>query len=446
MEDNSPNNPLPKNSSSALNHQETLEKYNINKKSALITIMLCIFIDVLGYSMIMPLLPIVATRDFGASNFMVGILIASNALAAFIFAPIWGKISDKIGRKFPLILSQLGTLAAFLILGFSDSIYIIFISRILDGIFGGQIPIIRAYITDVTDAKSRTTEMGRFTAGMAFGMMFGPAIGGLIGVINWRYPAFIASILSITSIILVLKFLVESMPKERIVEIKQRRSNYNKTNKVGKSAVLTQVVVIRLIETLLIAIAFGVIFSTFALVMDLRYGLDIAMIGIFSTFAGVLMIVIGSFLMKPLNKKFGEKTMLLFVIGVGIATFLSYPLLTEAWLLFIYVIPFTFMNIFTRTIIMSNLTKAVEEDQQGLVSGLTSNMFSISQITAPLIGYWYLEIGTLTIIEWTFDAYFLMGMTCAFTIVVLLVFIIIDMQKFPEHFKREEIVDFRHSS
>ncbi len=89
---------------------------------------------------------------------------------------------------------------------------------------------------------------------------------------------------------------------------------------------------------------------------------------------------------------------------------------------------------------MSNLTKAVEEDQQGLVSGLNSNMYSISQITAPLIGYWFLDIGTLTIIEWTFDAYFLMGMTCAFTIVVLLVFIIIDMQKYPEHFKREEVL------
>ncbi|MHA1804756.1 MAG: MFS transporter, partial [Promethearchaeota archaeon] len=108
--------------------EEKLRKYNINPRAAFFTIFLCIIIDILGYSMILPLLPIVATQTFGASSFLVGIMIASNALATFIFAPLWGRLSDKVGRRGPLLLSQFGTFAAFLILGFSNSISNIFLS------------------------------------------------------------------------------------------------------------------------------------------------------------------------------------------------------------------------------------------------------------------------------------------------------------------------------
>ena len=434
-----------KNSLSNLSYQEKLKKYNINQKSALFTILLCIFTDGLGFSMILPLLPVVATKNFGATNFLVGILIASNALSTFIFAPIWGKLSDKIGRRIPLLISQLGTLISFLILGFSDSITIIFVSRILDGMFGGQIPIIRAYITDVTDTKTRSVKMGYFTAGMAFGMIFGPSLGGLIGTINWRYPAFIASALSIVSMFLTISILVESMPKERRLEIKQRRLQNNENRGETKFMVLTKVVVLRLFEILLIAIAFSMIFSTFALVMNLRYGLDVALIGIFSTFAGICMIVVSGGLIKPLNKKFGEKTMLLFSLGMAIAVFLSYPFLYEAWLLFIYIVPFMFMDIFIRTIVFSNLSKGVEEDHQGVVSGWASNMFSIGQIVAPLIGYWYLDIGTLMVFGVTADAYFLMGITCTLAIFALSIIALYDMRKYPGHFEGKEIIDLKLS-
>ncbi len=434
MDTNTHGNIELKNSLSNLNHQEKLERYNINQKYALLTILLTIFIDVLGYSMLLPLLPTIITQDFGASNFTVGLMIASNALAMFLFAPMWGKISDKIGRKLPLIVSQIGTLASFIILGLSDSIAIIFLSRVLDGMMSGQMPIIRAYILDITDEKTRSAQIGKFTAGMSFGMIFGPSIGGLLGVINWRLPAFVASILATISILFVVKFLVESMPKERREEIKQQKRQNIKANNGVKGVVFTRVVLFRLFQLFIIALAFTMIFSTFALVMNIRYGFDVGMIGMFATFAGVIMMIIGGVLMKVLIKKYGEKKMLFFSMVLAIFVFMSYPFLYEAWILFIFIVPFIFMNMFIRTILQTNLSKSVDEDHQGLVSGWTTNMFSIGQIFAPLLGYWYLDIWEFTIVGLVFDAYFLIGITCTFFSLILLIFIIVDTKKHPEMF------------
>ncbi|MHA1845612.1 MAG: MFS transporter, partial [Promethearchaeota archaeon] len=348
------------------------------------------------------------------------------------------RLSDKVGRRGPLLLSQFGTFAAFLILGFSNSISNIFLSRVLDGIFGGQIPVIRAFVTDITDEKTRSSQMGRFAAVMALGMIVGPSIGGLVGSVNWRYPAYIASALSIISIILTLRFLIETMPKERIQEIKKRKEMNGKTSK-KRFSYLNRLVVLRLNELLLFAIAFNMIFSTFALVLNLRYGLDIGMIGIFTTFAGFNMILFGGILMKPLTKRFGEKVLLLFSLSIAYVCFISYPFLNEAWLLFVYVIPFMFMQIVLRTIIFTNLSKGVEEDEQGVVSGWASNMFSISQIISPIIGYWYLDIQQVELGGYILDAYFLMALTCTLAICILTVLILFDLKNHPEHFQQADI-------
>lgn len=419
--------------------EEKLLKYNINRRAAIITIFLCVFIDVLGYTMILPLIPIVATQTFGASSFVVGLMIASNAFATFIFAPLWGKLSDRVGRRGPLLVSQIGTLVSFLLLGFSNSIANIFFARILDGMFGGQIPITRAFVTDITDEKDRSSQMGRFTAGMATGIILGPSIGGLLGEINWRYPAFIATALSVVAISLTLRFLIESMPKKRRIEIKERKKLNNQTKQKFFSYI-TGLVLLRLGEILTFAIAFNMIFSTFALVLNLRYGLGIGLIGAFSAFAGVNMILFGGIIMKPLTKKFGEKKVLFFALSLAFVIFLSFPFLDEAWMLFLFTIPFMFMQIILRTIIFTNLSKGVEEDEQGVVSGWASNMFSVAQIIAPLIGYWYLDIQSITLMDITLNAYFLIGISCTVAIILLLGLILFDLKNHPEHFQQHQMI------
>ena len=439
MENHSNNNLEAKNSVKKMNHQEKLKKYNIDKRTAKLAIMLAIFIDVLGYSMILPLLPTIAQKTFGATNFMIGILIASNALFAFIFAPIWGKLSDKYGRKPILLISQAGTFAAFLVLGLSDSLEIVFYSRILDGIFGGNIPVIRAYVIDITDEETRSAEIGKITGAMAFGIIFGPAIGGLLGLLNWRYPVFVACSLSILTIILTLKFLVESMPKQRISDLREQRKLMKEQNNDIKFSVLTKVVVLRLTELFLLIFAFIIINSSFPLVMTIRYQANVALIGLFASIAGIIMIITGGLLIKPSINKFGEKIMLLFALLLAMLMFLIYPFLYELWYLYIFIIPYMVSHIFSRSIIMTNLSKAVDEDKQGLVSGYAANMMSIAQITAPLLAYWYLEIWNVSYMGYNFDAYFLIGITCVFAIFILLILVGFDIKTHPEIFAKGEI-------
>lgn len=435
MENHSNNNL--NHSGKKMNHEEKLKMYDIDKRTAKLAIMLAIFIDVLGYSMILPLLPTIALKTFGATNFTIGLLIASNALFAFISAPIWGKLSDRYGRKPILIISQAGTFAAFLVLGLSDSIEIVFYSRILDGIFGGNIPVIRAYIMDITDEKTRSAEIGKITAAMAFGMVFGPAIGGLLGILNWRYPVFVACSLSIFTIIITFRFLVESMPKKRVSDLRERRKVMKEQNK--DMNVLTKVVVLRLAELFLLIFAFIIINSSFPLVMTIRYNANVVLIGLFASIAGIILVITGGLLIRPTIKKFGEKTMLLFALLLAVAVFLIYPFLYEMWYLYIFIIPYMVSHIFTRSILMTNLSKAVDEDKQGLVSGYAVNMMSIAQIIAPLLAYWYLEIWMVSYIGFNFDAYFLIGITCVFTILILLILVLFDMKTYPEVFAKGEI-------
>jgi len=337
------------------------------------------------------------------------------------------------------MISQAGTFAAFLVLGLSDSIEIVFYSRILDGIFGGNIPVIRAYIMDITDEETRSAEVGKITAAMAFGMVFGPAIGGLLGILNWRYPVFVACSLSLLTIILTFRFLVESMPKQRVSDLRDRRRLKKELNGGKKSPVLTKIVILRLTELFLLIFAFIIINSSFPLVMFLRYNANVALIGIFASLAGIIMIITGGFLIKPTLKKFGEKVMLLFALLLAIAVFLIYPFLYEMWYLYIFIIPYMVSHIFTRSILMTNLSKAVDEDKQGLVSGYAVNMMSIAQIIAPLLAYWYLEIYMVSYMGINFDAYFLIGITCVFTIIILLILVLVDMKIFPEVFAKGEI-------
>ena len=124
------------------------------KNRQLFSIILVVFIDLLGFSLILPLLPYYA-ETFGASEFVTGLLVGSYAVAQLIGAPILGRLSDRYGRRPVLLASVFGTFAGFLLLGFANALWVLFVSRVIDGLTGGNLSIAQAYITDVTDARNR---------------------------------------------------------------------------------------------------------------------------------------------------------------------------------------------------------------------------------------------------------------------------------------------------
>ncbi|MHA1509928.1 MAG: MFS transporter [Promethearchaeota archaeon] len=399
-------------------HADILRNYSIDPRKAMFTIILSIMVDVFGYSMVLPLLPEIV-KNFGSSAIFVGILVSSNALSAFIFGPIWGRLSDKYGRKPILLISQVGTGVSFLVLALSPNIYIILFSRFLDGVFGGQIPVIRAYIADITTPATRASEMGKLMVGHTVGMVFGPIIGGLLGVINWRYPSLIAVALSIIAIILTRRVLIESMPKDRILDIKQQ-------------------IMIRFAQVFLLFSITVMFNSSMALILDERYGASTIIIGLVMTLAGVTIMIYGGLLMKPLFKKVGEKRILLIASILLILNFLAFPFMTELWMIFAFLPSFVFSMVFLPSLIQSNITKAVDADKQGVVSGMTTNIQSIAQIISPLVATGFIEIGGITLGMIFLDPYELIGYLSAILGIGLFVILFFDLKRHSYLFSYEK--------
>jgi len=407
-------------------HAESLLKYDINPSKAMFTIILSILVDVFGYSMVLPLLPSIVD-NWGESALFVGILVSSNALSAFIFGPIWGKLSDKYGRKPILLISQAGTGVSFLILALSPNVYVILFSRILDGVFGGQIPVIRAYISDITTPATRASQMGKLMIGHTVGMVFGPIIGGLLGAISWRIPSLLAVVLSMIAMILTRRVLIESMPKNRISDLKLRK----KTRELSLSSekTFTREIIVRFVQVFLLFFITVMFNSTIALILLERYGASVIITGLVMTVAGVTIMIYGGFLMKPLFRKVGEKRVLLFASILLIINFLIFPFMTELWMVFAFLPTFVFSMVFLPSLIQSNITKAVNADKQGLVSGMTTNIQSTAQIISPLIATGFIEIGGLTIGAIFLNQYELIGYLAVILGIGLFIILYFDLKR-----------------
>ncbi len=419
-------------------HKEYLEKYQINPNRAMFTLILSILVDVFGFSMVIPLLPDLVTVKFGASYFMYGIILSSNAIAVLIYGPLWGKLSDRYGRKPILMISQAGTGIAFLLLAFSNSIYIIFAGRILDGIFSGQFPIIRAYISDVSTPQTRASQMSKIMVGYTAGMIIGPLLGGILGTFGWWYPMIFASLLSIISIILTSKVLVESMPRERIEDLKTERQ-LKKDSPEGKQRIWSGEVGIRFTQVFLhslISIIFG---SSLALVLVDRFHAVPSIIGTIMSITGAVLLVYGLFLMRRVLQKIGEKRIFFSCIIGYVVLFMIYPYLNELWMVYVFMVPYALCMASVYPIISSNITKAVGPDKQGTISGWTTNVQSISQTVSPLISTSFLQIGELTLGFIFLTSYQLIGFTIVILALLLLIVAFIDVKKHPKLYAYEKI-------
>src|ERR687889_221170 len=156
-------------------------------RSPLLVIFVTVFIDLIGFGIVIPVLPYyVEGSRFNASPSMVGLLFASYSIMQLFFTPVLGRLSDKYGRRPVLFFSLLGTSLGFFILGFANSLWMLFAGRIIDGITGGNISTAQAYIADVTTAENRAKGMGLIGAAFGLGFIFGPAVGG--GIFRWGVP------------------------------------------------------------------------------------------------------------------------------------------------------------------------------------------------------------------------------------------------------------------
>src|SRR5581483_2101482 len=185
-----------------------------NKKSHLGIILLTIFIDMIGFGIVIPVLPLYA-QHFGASSIANGFLVGIYSAVQFIFSPIMGKISDRLGRRPVLIYSVIGTAIGYWIMGAAGSLMWLFIARITAGITGGNISTAQAYVADITTPEERSGAMGLIGAAFGLGFIVGPAIGGVLsGFYNFRAPFYFAAGLAVVNALFIALRLPESLDAE----------------------------------------------------------------------------------------------------------------------------------------------------------------------------------------------------------------------------------------
>lgn len=362
-------------------------------RKLLASIFLIVFIDLLGFSLVLPLLPFYADT-FGASPFVVGLLVAVYALGQLIGAPVLGRLSDRFGRRPILLVSIGGTILGFILLAVADNIWVLFASRILDGLTGGNISVAQAYITDVSDAKNRGKALGLVGAAFGLGFIIGPAAGGLLSQWGFMVPALVAAALASINWVLVLLWLPESLTAERRAAIqKQQRPAFS------FSALLEALRRPYVGELLHTRFFFGLAFATFqtifALYAQYRFGLNSTSVGYILAYVGVLSVITQGFLIGRFTQRFNDTTLITGALGIMALSLLAWAFAPSVILLLVILIPTAVSGGLLNTVLNSATTKAVEPVEVGGILGLSASLESLTRVIAPSLGGLQLEkLGT----------------------------------------------------
>lgn len=374
----------------------------------LFSILLVVFIDLLGFSLILPLLPYYA-ETFNASKFTTGLLIAVYALMQLIGAPILGRLSDRYGRRPILLVSVFGTFIGFLLFGFATTLWMLFAARILDGITGGNLSVAQAYISDVTDAKNRAKGLGLIGAAFGLGFIIGPVTGGLLSQFGYNVPAFVAAGLSLINLGLIYAWLPESLTKERMKQAGEQRQP-----KVTLEALIVALKRPFTGSILITRFFFGLAFSIFQTIFSLyaltRFNLSARDTGFVLTYVGILSVFVQGFLVGRLTARFREDALITFSVGLMAVSLLGWALAPSVFWLLVVLTPTAISGGTLNTLLSSTLTKAVTPQEVGGILGLSASVESSTRIIAPILGGALLErVGTWS--PGAFGALVMVGVT-----------------------------------
>lgn len=363
-------------------------------RKQLLQILIFVFVDVLGFSLILPLLPYYADT-FGASATVIGFLLASNAVTQLLGAPMLGRLSDRYGRRPLLIVSLIGTLGSFLLLGFARSLWMVFLSRILDGLLGGDITLAQAYISDITDSKDRAKGLGLIGAAFGLGFILGPAIGGALSAGgNYSLPAFIAAAIAAVNLVGVLLWLPESLPAQNQMERRTSPETRFSLPLLWKALHLPCVGPLLNMQ-LFYRLAFTVfetIFSTYALY---RFALSAQGTSYVLAYVGIVVVIVQGGAIGALTRRFSERQLTLASVALLAIALMGWAVAPGIGVLLVVLVPLSLASGILNTVLNSQLSKAVPPEEVGGALGLSAALSSFARIVSPIAGGFLLErLGT----------------------------------------------------
>ncbi len=368
----------------------------------IIPIFVIVFTNILGSGVILPILPLVAEGQFGATALQATTLAAVFFAAQFVAAPWLGRLSDRYGRRPILIVSQIGTVLSFIMfslagplghflegldmgLSISGGLIILYLARLLDGVTGGNITTAQAYITDVSNEESRAQALGTLSAAFGMGFIFGPAFGGFLSGVSLVAPFIGAAIITSGSVVLTTVMLKESLPPEkrstkqsRLEELPLRHYLQNRT------------VLLLFLITFVTTLAFAALQSTFALYAERVVFPEASSqivarnVGLFLTVIGIFTVITQAALIKPLVRRFGERRLILLGQISLIVAFSGLALLSAPLLIVLFTIPVAFGNGINQPSLQSLITRFGDVQSHGRLLGLYQSSRSLALIFGPI--------------------------------------------------------------
>ncbi len=399
-------------SSNAPKRESTPERREMHTKLG--WLMIAVLIDLIGFSIVIPLIPAyiaaglhetaaVAVSDPRIGSYG-GALIAVYALMQFIFAPIWGSVSDAIGRKPIIIASLIGDAVFYTFFACSTHfpahcLQIEFAARILAGIFSSaSLSVAQAYVADVTPPEDRATGLGMLGAVFGVGFICGPALGGWLGSYYLWLPMIFAAVAALINAVYVIKVLPESRkPEERSKNSVAPLSIGMRLSMMG--AGLAGPVGFLYILTFLITFAFANLEGTFTAYITQHFHYtgkaSVSVSGYVFAYIGVIIVIVQGGLIRPLVKRFGEANLMLAGVLLMAVGFLLFPLPNKlSWLLIGPMLPIAFGNGLNAPSVRSLISRMTSADTQGRSLGLSSSFDSLARALGPACGgFFYYRFG-----------------------------------------------------
>jgi DHA1 family tetracycline resistance protein-like MFS transporter len=376
------------------------------KNKRMVTIFVIVFVDLLGFSLILPLLPFYA-ESYAASPTVVGLLVASYAAAQLVGAPILGRLSDRYGRRPILLFSVAGTMLGFLLLGFADPIGrmlssliapqsvnacilgILFLSRITDGLTGGNISVAQAYIADISNEQNRAKSLGLIGAAFGLGFIIGPAVGGALSQWGYSLPAFVAAAVSFLNLLAITLFLTESLTT-KLRDSAQLRRQTPLTLKALLFSLQRPIVGPLLHIRFFYGLAFAVFQSIFSLYSQ-AIGLNSQKTGYVLAYVGLLSVIVQGTLIGPLTRRFRENWLIITGLWLMAGALLAWAFTTHLWLLLIVLVPLALSGGVLNTVLPSSISKSVPREEVGGMLGNASSLEAITRVIAPTLGGYLLQ-------------------------------------------------------
>ena len=353
-------------------------------RSPLPVLFLTVFIDMVGFGIVIPVLPLYAER-FNASPVEIGWLTGIYSGMQIIFTPILGKLSDRFGRRPVLMLSLAGTAIGFALMGMAQSLMLLFVARIFSGITGGNISIPQAYIADVTTPETRSKWMGMIGAAFGLGFTFGPMIGGIMSRISYGAPFYFAAALAGVNVVLLYFILPESLPKEHRAKSHQN-APVVEVFRHGHGWMFGGVVA----TYFFLVAGFTIMTAFFALFTSRRFGYDAHANGYIFGFIGIVTVIVQGGLIGRMVTAFGETALARAGLLLTTVSLLMLPFCSNLPLLLIVCVGLSCGTGFASPPLNGLASQLIDRSWQGRALGVLQSAGSAARLIGPLLGGWLL--------------------------------------------------------